>query len=82
MQHHDSTPLTAAQLARLSPQQVAALAAQCARDAANGDHAAYVTKETLLDLWQQHRGLDNRAQAVADLMEIEITRHDRQRSTR
>lgn len=81
--HHDtSNRLDAAQIARLSPETVAAAAARFSRDAAGGDHAAHVAREALLDAWREHRGLDTRAQAVADLMAVEIGRYSAARGKR
>lgn len=79
---HASRRLDTAQLALFDPEFVARAAARFSRDAAGGDLAAYETREALLDLWQAHRGLDNRAQTVGDLIEIEIGRHVRSRPGR
>lgn len=68
-----STTLTAEQIAKLPPEQVARAVAAFGRESVTGgDLAAHIAREALIDLWQQHRQLPNRAQTVADLVAIEI----------
>lgn len=77
MQPNDSNTLDAAQLAKFPPETIAAAVAKFSQESANGDLTGTIAREALLDLWQQYRGLDNRAQTVTDLCEIEVNRHAR-----
>jgi hypothetical protein len=72
MQQHDTTRLSADQIALLPPVQVARLVATLGRQSVSGDFSATIARETLIDLWREHKGFANRAQAISDLVEIEI----------
>lgn len=73
MQH--SNKLDAAQLAQFSPEAIARYAAICGREAVSGNYESHVTREAIIDAWQEHRGLANRAEAISDLTAIAINGH-------
>lgn len=68
---HLSNKLDAAQVAQFSPETIARVVA-CSRGAVAGDYTDYLTREALIDAWMELRGFESRAQAITDLVAIQI----------
>lgn len=71
MRHNDSTPLTAAQLAKFDPTVIARVIVACGRAAVSGDHAAHVEREGLIAAWCELHDCD-RARAISDIVRIDV----------
>ena len=70
MQH--SNRLDAAQVAQFAPEVIARAVSLFSRDSVGGDWEAHLTREALIDAWMVHKGFSDRAQAISDLVGIEI----------
>lgn len=77
MQH--SNRLETAQIARFTPEQLArAISTFGSESVSGGNLQAHIAREALIDLYMELHGIDSRAQAISNLVAIEVASRRRQ----